>query len=39
MIEAAGKGKQLLKVQNYKKYFYDLSKIDAKNMIETDILN
>ena len=37
VIETAGKGKQSLKVQNYKKYFYDLSKIDSKNIIQTDI--
>lgn len=37
VIETAGKGKQSLKVQNYKQYFYDLSKIDSKNIIQTDI--
>ena len=33
IIEAAGKGKQLLKVRNYKKYFYDLSKISTESII------
>lgn len=37
IVELAGKGKQSLKVRNYKQYFFDLSKIDSDIITHTDI--